>query len=205
MSNLILNKSKFIHIPKCGGTAIQGALYYINPPVVARFHSPNYGHLFLHQMPDDDRIPFAFVRHPYTWWESFFYWNKRDDGRFNRPEQMVDSFEQWIIDYGPLWLGLYTTWINRYIGIDALYPVKNKISLDNIGRMENLYLDLKRILDNIGERYNPERLNGIINGEVPSVIDKNIQNYNKSALSKHAKEIIYNAEKETFERFDYCR
>lgn len=205
MSNAILPKSKFIHIPKCGGTAVQSALWRIGciKDDSQAFYEPHFGHLYASQMPEDKRINFAFVRNPITWWQSWYWWNKNQPlSRFNGQELKTKSFDQWIDEYGQFWLGMFTTQVKRYLGEDENFPTTNKVTL--IGKCENLYIDLRDILNKIGESYDKGALDMIVNHEAP-LPDRqiNIQKYNREAISIETRKIIYQTEREIFNRFDY--
>ena len=201
MSNAILNNSKFIHIPKCGGTSIQGALWKIG--CITDFNQTfvgcpiHHGHLFASQMPEDNKPCFTFVRNPITWWLSFYHWNKSQDSRFINQEKETTTFDQWLDGYGQLWLGTYSKIVKRYLGEDENFPTKNKVKY--IGKIENLYPDLKNILDECGENYKKNRLQDIID---QNPID-NFQKYERDSISENSKKIIFATEFEIFSRFNY--
>jgi hypothetical protein len=200
MSNAILNNSKFIHIPKCGGTSVQAALWYIGC-IKDRSQSfvgypIHHGHLFASQMPEDDKSCFTFIRNPISWWHSYYHWNKTSDSRFILCEKSTLNFDQWISEYGQFWLGHYSKLIRRYLGEDENFPTENKIRL--IGKTENLHHDLRNILDTCGEPYIAHKMQELIDKNLTS----NAQTYNKQ-ISLESKNIIYNTEKEIFDRFNY--
>lgn len=204
MSNLILKKSSFIHIPKCAGTSVQSLLFYSNL-VLEQKEYPQYGHLFLHQMEGiKDKYNFAFVRHPYTWWPSFHNWSKQD--RFTKMERSCKNFDQWLLEYGPFWLGLYSKLIQRYIGEDPLYPTENKINF--VGKSENLFEDLKIALNNAGEDISEETYKDAmfyVKNDEHVDLNQNIAIYDRSPISAASKELIYNSERYVFERFGYSK
>ncbi len=202
MSNCILPRSKFIHIPKCGGTAVGSALWKIG--LIKDFSqiltTPHFGHLFASQMAVDARVNFTFVRNPITWWQSWYYWNKTQPlSRFNGAELNTKSFDEWAIDYGQLWFGMYTRIIDRYLGIDPDFPSKTIVT--KIGKCENLYKDLKQILDDIGEVYDVTGMNQIIARETK--LFDNRQQYDRAAVSPSVIETIYKTEKPVFKKFNY--
>lgn len=200
MSNLVLKKSTFIHIPKCGGTFLNNVLNRLEL-VYIMHRQPQNGHLYLHQMRDiEGKYNFTFVRHPYTWWPSFWNWSKKD--RFSFMERKCPDFDTWIVDYGPFWMGQYTRLIQRYVGEDPLYPCKYKI--DYVGKSETLKEDLLTALTNAKENVNQNTYSDIYTKIEADEKLSNRQEYDKK-ISDASKEIIYNTEKYVFDRFNYER
>lgn len=201
MSNLLLPKSSFIHIPKCAGTQLQAFLYHMS---LAKYEytTPQNGHLFLHQMTrSKDTYNFCFVRHPYTWWPSFYEWSKNT--RFSAMERESPNFNTWLQDYGAFWMGLYTQLVKRYIGEDVAYI--SEIKMNFVGKTENLYEDLFTALKNAGETFNENYFNKLVQeSDIKESLTKwsNKQEYNRE-ISNSSKEIIYNTEKWIFDRFQY--
>lgn len=201
MSNLLLTKSSFIHIPKCAGTILQAFLFRLNLPCY-RYKTPQDGHLFLHQMTkSEDTYNFCFVRHPYTWWPSFYEWSKHT--RFSGMEKESPNFDTWIKDYGAFWMGLYSKLVSRYIGEDSVY--KSNIKMHFVGKTENLFPDLYQALKNAGETFDENLFFKLSqNYKTESCLTKwsNIQEYNRE-ISQESKDVIYNTEKWVFDRFEY--
>jgi hypothetical protein len=196
MSNLTLTKSRFIHIPKCAGTYIQALIYPLVPNKERSTH-PHCGHLCLHQMPETDHYNFTFVRHPYTWWPSYYYYMQK-----HMPSP-VPSIDEWLRDEGPFWIGHYSTLVKRFIGEDEVYPTKNKMNF--IGKSENLREDLKQALLNAGEIFNDARYNRLFDEEELSSKVKrwaNTQEYSRE-ISDTTKDLIHRGEKWIFDTFDY--
>jgi len=205
MSNCILEKCNFIHIPKCGGTALHTALWRIKAITdkSQELKSPHYGHLFASQMPENGKPFFTFVRHPVSWWMSFYHWNKNPEhSRFSQPERDTESFDEWIRDYGQFWLGHYTTLVLRYLGKDPLFPSNNKVEF--IGRTEHLFKDLKTMLSVIGQPYRMDIMNDLILGklELNSTLS-NTQQYDRNAVSEESKQVIYKCESYMYNNFGY--
>jgi hypothetical protein len=147
------------------------------------------------------------VRHPYTWWPSFYTWCKKD--RFSLQERECENFDVWVKDFGPFWMGHYTRLVKRYTGDDPTYLVKKKI--DFVGKVENLVPDVKTALlqageVNIGEKYfSEEYFDEVVKNAPndPNMIKwRNEQTYDKG-ISDQSKEIIYKTERYVFERFNY--
>ena len=202
MSNLLLKKSSFIHIPKCGGSLIQGMLFKLHL-VNSRYAAPQNGHLFLHQMThSENTYNFAFVRHPYTWWPSFWNWSKRD--RLSAMERECPDFNTWIEHYGPFWMGTYSRILSRYIGDDQYY--KSNVKINFIGKNENLYEDFKIALKNVDEARIDEVISqaktGVEKNDAGWIKKQNKSDYNRN-ISDKSKEIIYNTEKYVFDKFSY--
>jgi hypothetical protein len=206
MANYLLSHCNFIHIPKCGGSAINGALWRtkaITDRQKQVLSTPHYGHLFASQMPENGKPFFSFVRHPVSWWMSFYHWNMNPaHSRFSPPELATTSFDQWINEYGPLWLGFYTKIVRRYLGKDPSFPTNNKVEM--IGRTEYLFKDLRTIFNVTGQPYDVEALNDLIAGKIK--LDTKVENkqtYDRKAVSMETRELIKKCEFYMYETFGY--
>jgi hypothetical protein len=201
MSNLLLPKSSFIHIPKCAGTQLQAFLFHLGLPKY-RYNDPQDGHLFLHQMTQSkDTYNFCFVRHPYTWWPSFYHWSKST--RFSEAERQSPDFDTWIKDYGPFWMGLYTQLVKRYIGEDEVY--QSDIRMNFVGKVENLYDDLFVALTNAQEDFDHSLFHRLVReSDTRESLTKwsNKQQYNRE-ISDESKNVICSSEQWVFRRFGY--
>ena len=203
MSNLVLAKSRFIHIPKCEGTYVQTALYYLCNLKKSYEGYPHNGHLCLHQLPEESYYNFTFVRHPYTWWPSYYHYMQRSLKAAGQP---VASFDDWFKVENPFWLGHYTTIVKRFIGVDNIYATSNKINF--VGKTENIKEDLRKALDLAKEPFRGVRKYENL-FEVPLIIDElakwgNVQEYERE-ISDESKDLIYRGEKWVFDTFDYER
>lgn len=196
MSNLTLKNSRFVHIPKCAGTYTQALINFLIPNVERATH-PHCGHLCLHQMPETAHYNFTFVRHPYDWWPSYYYYMKK------HVPQPVPTIDEWLQDEGPFWLGHYTTLVKRFIGVDELYPTKNKINF--IGKVESLREDLLQALNLAGETFNVDSYAKFFDDkEEGKRIERwrNSQSYNRE-ISEASKDLIYRGEKWIFDTYNY--
>lgn len=202
MSNLKLKKSNFIHIPKCAGTFAQAILYKLDL-VKGAYYKPNNGHLFFNQTPNiETHFNFCFVRHPYTWWPSFWQWSKRD--RFSDMEKECEDFDTWVKEYGPFWMGQYTRLVQRYTGEDPVF--NNTIARTNfVGKVENFFPDLHEALILAGEEFEKDKFEKI-KKEYKTDLDIfpyiNSQKYKKD-ISSESKKIIYKTERYIFDKFNY--
>jgi hypothetical protein len=201
MSNILLNRSSFIHIPKCGGSAIQSMLNRLDL-ITKIYKYPQNGHLFLHQMTESkSTYNFCFVRHPYTWWPSFWQWSKQD--RFSLMERECPDFDTWMQEYGPFWMGHYSKLVSRYTGDDPVYS--SNIKMNFIGKTENLFRDLRTALIKAGEEFSEKTYQDVVSSQDTDeklIKFKNKQEYNR-VISDKSKEIIYKTEKYMFDKFNY--
>lgn len=202
MSNLVLPKSRFLHIPKCAGTFTLAVIVELGLRKF-RFKEPHYGHLCMHQMPEEEYYNFTFVRHPYTWWPSYYYYMRKG---FDSQEGGSPDFDTWLKEYGPFWLGHYSTIVKRFIGKDPLYTTSNKI--DFIGKTENLEEDLFSALTAAGEEFDHTKYRDLFRkkdtseGLAPRWA--NAQEYNRD-ISEESKELIYRSEKWVFDAYGYLK
>lgn len=206
MSNYLLSHCNFIHIPKCGGTAVQSALWKlktVTDKAAQEITTPHHGHLFASQMPENGKPFFSFVRNPVSWWMSFYHWNMNPaHSRFSTDELATTSFDEWIRDYGPFWLGFYTKLVRRYLGKDTLFPSANKVEI--IGRTEHMYTDLRTMLNVIGQPYDVAVMSDLISGKLKFDSRRsNTQTYDRKAVSMESRELIKKCEFYMYETFGY--
>jgi hypothetical protein len=158
MPAVLTPRTRFLHVPKTGGTWVWGALVAAGveievlglPPPDARTN-----HWGLRETEDyDDRFTIAFVRHPLDWWRSLWAWRMRDGWD---PRSKMDSiagsedfntFIERIVEHFP---GHLETLFARYIG-----PPSRPITF--IGRYEALVDDLARALREAGEDFDEHAL-----------------------------------------------
>lgn len=205
MANMLLDKCNFVHIPKCGGTYINTILWHLECIRDRKNHilHPGFGHIFPSQMPNDGKPLFTFVRHPVSWWQSFYHWNMNlSTSRFSEQELETKSFDEWINDYGEFWLGFYTHLVKRYTGVESVFPNDKVIKL--VGKTENLENDLKSILDEVGEKYNTNAMRNILNKTL-EIEDKyaNKQIYDRSEASEESKKVILSTEQYILNTYNY--
>jgi hypothetical protein len=219
MASLLLPKSTFIHIPKCAGTFVGSFLSELGIPVTA--YKKPHGHLFPHQMTESyNRYNFTFVRHPYTWWPSFYEWSKKRRNleiMLRKREAKVstnyalmannvleiEDFNIWIQYFGSFNLGMYSNILSRYLNETSL--VINPLKVNYIGKIENLYEDLYTALTLAEEEFDKDKFKELAQSAKTNnnlIANANAQGYNKH-ITEESKELIYQAEKYAFDRFQY--
>ncbi len=69
----MLPRSRFLHVPKTGGNWASAVFRTLCPDArqMAKIHTP------LKAAPGKDVFTFAFVRHPLTWYQSYFSYKLR--------------------------------------------------------------------------------------------------------------------------------
>jgi hypothetical protein len=158
VSSLVTPRVRFLHVPKTGGTWVEGALRAAGVPTqpLAR---PDDGIVAAHatlRVTSDyaERFTLAFVRHPLDWWRSFWGYRMRtgwvEDHEIDSRARSDDfnEFAELVTHRLP---GHLTARFERYIG-----PPDRPISY--IGRFEALVDDLVQALALAGEQFDEAAL-----------------------------------------------
>jgi hypothetical protein len=157
MATLITPRTRFLHIPKTGGTWVTLALQVAGVPcqiVWTRQGPGSRGHATLEQTKAySDRFTFAFVRHPLDLYRSRWAANTKDGWPMNRflhdaRSEDFPGFVDQVVKRHPGFAGKHFA---EYTG-----PPEAEISF--VGRYETLVADLVRALDEAGEKYDEEAL-----------------------------------------------
>ena len=136
MAAVILEKAIFLHVPKTGGTWVTKSLVRQESCVAAIKGHP----YFNGPRPCDERLQaayreqfcFAFVRHPLTWWQS--YWCHRVQKNWKNTSPDFNEFIKDACLKNPGECGqVFDKFLNHH-------------KIDFIGRFERLRLDLKKAL-----------------------------------------------------------
>jgi len=187
-----------LHVPKTGGTWATRALIDAGVPCkaveLARLdHYAEHGHVWLGDIaPDADLFSVAFVRHPLSWWRSFWAHRMREGWLF--PDHEIDSrassddfdeFISMVIERLPGFLGVL---FERFIG-----PPERPISF--IGRYEHLTDDLARAVRLAGEPFDEARLR--------STLPENVGDYQRfpACYDPVLAQALAEAEHRTIDRF----
>src|SRR3954466_5057152 len=143
---LVGDRALFIHFPKTGGSwathAMRGAGVELRPFTV---HHPTLEGLPGYQ----DRFRFGFVRHPLTWWQS--YWRYRmergwDPGHVVDSQARAEQFEAFAANVVERVPGYLSEKYSEFLG-----PPEDEIEF--IGRFEQLADDLVTALKLAGEPF----------------------------------------------------
>ncbi|WP_253156192.1 sulfotransferase family 2 domain-containing protein [Stieleria tagensis] len=145
-----LRHSLFLHVPKTGGNWVSHVLLREFPD--AR-RTPKI-HTTRKSAADPQAFTFAFVRHPLSWYQSYFSykqrkgWDPKNDWDQRVKSDCFGDFLETALDLTP---GYYSKMLRRYVG-----QVGDEI--DFIGRFETLVDDLITALQMAGEPFNPATL-----------------------------------------------
>jgi hypothetical protein len=150
MPGMLLPQSRFLHVPKTGGNWVSHALRVQFPGLrrMPKIHTTR------RSAPNQDLFTFAFVRHPLTWYQSYFSykqgkgWDPKNDW-----DVMVqsDSFEEFITVALEKTPAYYSKLLRRYVG-----RVGDEI--DFVGRFESLVDDLIGALERAGEEFDADAI-----------------------------------------------
>lgn len=162
-ARLIPSNALFLHIPKTGGTWVEFALPHIGiqseePPTI---DGVTYRHSLTAMFKDAFPFIFTFVRHPLSWYES---WWKFQAGRWTifepgvwHPQRTLekcasDDFSEFIrlcIKHEPGYVSRMYEWYVGPVGFEYVQFV---------GRNENLMDDLVHVLTRLGHAVDLEHL-----------------------------------------------
>lgn len=148
MPGMLLPRSRFLHVPKTGGNWVSHVLRDQFPGLrrMPKIHTTR------RSAPNQDAFTFAFVRHPLTWYQSYFSykqgkgWDPKNDW-----DGMVqsDSFVDFIVAALEQTPAYYSKLLRRYVG-----RVGDEI--DFVGRFESLVDDLIDALERAGEDFDAD-------------------------------------------------
>lgn len=189
---LIMPHACFIHVPKTGGWWVRNALLRAVPGA-QNYNLAVDGHIGWAECPYPLRFRFAFVRNPYTWYQS--YWRYKMGRKWAQPNILDETcranvFAEFVENAATRLPGIYTDWVDIAIG--------DPQEIDFVGRFETLQQDLVTALELADETYDLERLLATppVNA-APAHID--------APLTEQLCRLIYTTERSVFERFQYPR
>lgn len=156
MTTVRTPKSVYLHVPKTAGSWMVAC---IQKAGLAKQVYDELAHAPLHRVKEVINDPslkyWAFVRHPVTWWESYwrdrmtFGWNNGPVNEDCRSEDYQTFMDNVLSNY-QCW---YSKWVESIVGRPG--------QIDHIGKFENVEKDFVDILQAIGEELNPQVMNGV--------------------------------------------
>jgi hypothetical protein len=185
--SVVLPKSRFLHLPKTGGVWVEWTIRKCVKNIVV-INNPEL-HTHIETTPHPERFTFSFVRHPITWYQSYWAY-KMGVGWTNAFDSHcgTNDFAQFVRNAVEKHPGHYA-WVCRLF----LGPPGEEI--DFIGRTENLSDDLRTVLTQAGDAFN-SRAGGRNNVSKPEWKAK-------AVVTDEVRDLIAASESEVFERFDY--
>lgn len=149
----------FLHVPKTGGSYVAGALQAtLGIPAIDFSDSGDprerRGHAGLRSFPDSDLFTLAFVRHPLSWYRSFWSYRMRRGWRMDHPLDRAarsEDFNEFAAGVTQRLPGYLSLLFGEFIG-----PREQPI--DFIGRYERLTDDLCEALRLGGEPFDEDAL-----------------------------------------------
>jgi len=140
------------HVPRTGGTWVHKAM--INAGIeLTTFHPQGFPHSTYQDEPIEGKFIFAFIRHPFAWYESYYHYRVSSgweqnwwlDNHCNR-----DTFEQFLQSVIKLQVPYLTNLYNEHLG--------KPIVMSFIGTQEHVVDDLVHVLKLIKEDFDEEKL-----------------------------------------------
>jgi hypothetical protein len=147
----------FVHIPKTGGCWVRYALDKVDVKYRHARPKKGYGYHFPpHQCADEFEAMFTFVRHPLSWYESWWKyqvgaWKQFAPGLWH-PQRCLDELQD----------DDFNSWVTRVMNVQPAYvtrmyewflgpPLQDCVSRRiEVGRTETIQDDLRKILRDLG-------------------------------------------------------
>ncbi|WP_084398682.1 hypothetical protein [Henriciella aquimarina] len=169
----------FLHIPKCGGTSAAHLWRSAYPGCVATARlnaKSDIKHCRLHEVDDVYDVSFATVRHPLTWYES--WWRYLLSPKVTDREETLDAdgrpnFDTWIGEgvwhplrrIAPCHAPSFSTFIDNVIShqpgfVSSMYDEyfgqsSGTFAVDHVLKMENLYAGFGSLCEQYGLKRPP--------------------------------------------------
>ena len=205
----LLPRSVFIHVPKTGGQWVAAALEEAG--LLAGTVGPI--HASPEEIAGDPEVAarshrFAFVRNPLTWYRSM--WAHRMDEGWAPVDDPQWFTPRWIEAWAPFTDAVRAQRFDRFVrNVVAEFPDGFLSSLyeaytdgcTQVGRYEHLAEDLVRILSEIGERFDPDRVRRTpprnVRGDTPT-------RRRQAEWTPDLVALVQGAERRAFARYGYA-
>ena len=204
----VTDKTLFIHVQKTGGMSVRETLYRCSPIGHESGDAEGERHFGLpelrarHPGIESGRLSFGFVRHPVEWLISRWAFAVASGFPIHVQHRGTAAqvwmaccwsfnFEEFIDKYLERFPGIATQTMFQKLGIWSDKPV------DRIGRTETLAADLRRILDEAGERRSPDPV------MPPRRNTTERQFVDQAFVTDHLRNAIMDAERLLCDRFNY--
>jgi hypothetical protein len=190
---LLLPKSRILHVPKTGGTWLRQAVLAAVPGA-QEFRIGGSTHATLAQVPCPERFTIAFVRHPLTWWLSFWRFHMGPARPYVVDHEICSTC--WSDDF----VAFLWNVVRRFPGecyrnaLAFVGPPEREIEF--IGRQENLVEDLIAALRQAGEEFDERLLRSV---PPANVSDRGVTGRYTPELAR----AVLAAEAEHLQRFGY--
>lgn len=165
------NKFIFVQIPKTGCTSIESVLQSHAEPVLQGHHSwdsPQHKHItlkaqqrLLGQAMFEQYYKFAFVRNPYSWLVSNYFFcgglhvpYHRDKPELMRLSESPGLVKDWLKDHKSIttfkqWLKWYVEHVNG-TQLEMICDSTGLVAVDFVGKLETIDQDFDTVCDKLG-------------------------------------------------------
>jgi hypothetical protein len=189
---LILPRSRFLHTPKTGGTWVNRAVS--NALIPCTHIGGDREHIPLLDCAGPGLFTIAFVRHPWTWWKSYWVFKQKHGWDAKNPfdqECRAEGFE-WFL------AGVLDRRPGHCSRVFELFTGSPDRAIEFIGRFEYLVDDLILGLSLAGEQFDEAAVRA-----TPAV---NVGDYDRysTVCSPEIRARILEAEAPALERFGYA-
>lgn len=158
---VLLPKSIYIHLMKTGGWSVRNALSRMK----LRLGEIGRGHDPASLLPPDERakrFTFVFIRHPLTWYRSYWAYRMQVNWMIVHPRQPITGWQTFgsVLDY-ECRAYKFETWLRNVLEyvpegfLSWIYRIYTE-GVDFVGKSESLHRDLCQALTLAGETFLPE-------------------------------------------------
>lgn len=188
--SVITPKSCWLHVPKTGGVWVEKVL--LNCVKGAQVSWPRHAGL---SCCPKGRFVFAFVRHPYTWYQS--YWSYKQKAGWDP----LNAFDQRCKD------DRFDRFMDKTFDTDPAHYTKviycvmgNGDNIDFVGHFENLQQDLEKALKLSGDILERDDI-----GTIEAINQSKAKHKAAARYASRQKETVAALDHEVFERFGYSK